>query len=178
MAEFVLVIPILLLLFVGVADLGRLFVAGVVIEAAARNAAEIVAQEYQRNPPPVTPPFSEYYANLRRIAATGACAEARPLPSTDYNAGQCPSQPIVRTCIHDGQDPECGAAVPGFASSVPPQCPDTAAGMSNTQTGDTEPSRYVEVRICYQFQPILRLPLLPLGDIFLERTRMFTVVDY
>lgn len=166
------------MLFLGVADLGRIFVAGVVIEAAARNAAEIVAQDYQRNPPPAGPPDESYYANLRRIAATAACAEARPLPSTDYNAGECPNQPIVRTCIHNTLDPECGAAVPGFASSIPAQCPQAAAAMSNTQTGDTETSKYVEVRVCYLFQPILRLPILPFDDIYLERTRMFTIVDY
>ena len=51
MVEFALIVPILLALFVAIADFGRVFAAGVVIEAAARDAAELVAEEYLRNPP-------------------------------------------------------------------------------------------------------------------------------
>ena len=40
--EFALVLPMLLVLLLGVADFGRVFAAGITVEAAARNAAEVV----------------------------------------------------------------------------------------------------------------------------------------
>ena len=43
MVEFVLLLPILLMLLLGVADFGRVFHAGVVIESASRAAAEAAA---------------------------------------------------------------------------------------------------------------------------------------
>src|SRR5690554_6949879 len=49
--EFTLVVPILLILFVAIADFGRIFAAGVAIEAATRDAAEATANEYLSNPP-------------------------------------------------------------------------------------------------------------------------------
>src|SRR5688500_12773484 len=44
--EFALVLPRLIVLFLGIADFGRVFHAGIVIESASRNAAESAAQEY------------------------------------------------------------------------------------------------------------------------------------
>ena len=41
LVEFALVLPMLLVLLLGVADFGRVFAAGITIEAAARNAAEV-----------------------------------------------------------------------------------------------------------------------------------------
>src|SRR4051812_28324770 len=51
LVEFPLVIPILLILFVGIADFGRVFNAGVVLEASTRDAAEHAAQLYLAAPP-------------------------------------------------------------------------------------------------------------------------------
>ena len=48
LVEFALVLPMLLVLLLGIADFGRVFPAGITIEAAARNAAEAAAQEYLR----------------------------------------------------------------------------------------------------------------------------------
>ncbi len=43
LVEFALVLPLLLILLLGVADFGRVFAAGITLEAAARNASEVVA---------------------------------------------------------------------------------------------------------------------------------------
>ena len=43
LVEFALVLPMLIVLFLGIADFGRVFAAGITVEAIARNAAEIVA---------------------------------------------------------------------------------------------------------------------------------------
>src|SRR5262245_28276818 len=50
-AEFALVFPVIVILVVLVADLGRVFTAGVILESATRNGAEAAALEYERNPP-------------------------------------------------------------------------------------------------------------------------------
>ena len=75
MVEFALLLPMLLVLLLGVADFGRVFTAGITVEAAARNAAEVVAQEYLRNPPgPMSDPAPSpgddtYYRALHELAA-------------------------------------------------------------------------------------------------------------
>lgn len=202
MAEFALVFPILMILLVAVADFSRIFAAGVVIEGAARDAAEIVANEYTRNPPgdpsaspPLTPaqrltsPAPDpgdpaYYNDLNRKGALAACAEARTLPNTTYLPdGTCPAWPVIRVCIHDDVTTNngCGQPItPGFDASIPSECnevpPPGDPAWSSATGGGTETSRYVEVRVCYKFTPLLPgSPLLPIGDVYLQRVRTFTV---
>src|SRR6187551_418376 len=84
MVEFALLLPMLLVLLLGVADFGRVFAAGITIEAAARNAAEAAAQEYLRDPPaPIEDPAplgnDAYYERLHNLAAITACRELRLL---------------------------------------------------------------------------------------------------
>ena len=83
----------LLVLLLGIADFGRVFAAGIAIEAAARNAAEVAAQEYLRNPPggpdlsipaPSPPLDPNYYDKLHTLAARTACRESRDLANTTY----------------------------------------------------------------------------------------------
>ncbi len=181
--EFTLVIPILIILVVGIADFGRVFAAGVVLETAARDAAEAAAQEYLSNPPgplsaPAPPANDPYYAALHERSARVACAETRELPNSDYQAdGTCPTWPVVRVCVHDGQDGLCGdPAGPGFAATVPPECSSMAVPPTSSQNGS--PERWVEVRLCYRFTALLNLPLFSLGDFYLERQRQFVIPCY
>jgi len=46
LVEFALVVPILLVLFLAVADFGRVFAASIAVEAATRDAAEATANQY------------------------------------------------------------------------------------------------------------------------------------
>jgi hypothetical protein len=186
--EFALVIPILLIIFLGIADFGRVFNAGVVLEAAARDAAEHAAQLYLADPPgnplqtpaerlsaPVGTADSAYYTAIRGDAARVACAEMKGLTNTDYAGGTCATWPVIAVCVHDQADPNCGATAPGFAT-VPADCGDLINGWSNASGGSGE--RWVEVRICYRFTTILDLPIINFGDIYLQRSRSFTVPCY
>jgi hypothetical protein len=183
LVEFVLVVPILFLLLIGVADLGRVFIAGVDLETAARDAAEKGGQEYLANPPA---PLStaapggngSYYGQLDAKVASAACSESAELPNTDIDTFDetCKTWPVIRVCVHDGADPQCGAPITGFASAIPPECTDMNAAWSNSQNGSTE--RWVEVRLCYKFTAILHTAFFPLGDIYLERNRQFIVPCY
>ncbi len=186
--EFALVVPILVVLFVGIADFGRIFNAGVIVEAAARDAAEHAAQRYLADPPgdrsltaaerlSVPPPVADpaYYAALRDDAARVACAETRQLPNNDFAGGTCPTWPAVAVCIHDGADPSCGATPVGFAAP-PAGCTELNAPWPDPAPGNGE--RWVEVRVCYRFTALLSLPLFSLGDFHVQRTRSFTIPCY
>ena len=192
LVEFALVLPMLLVLLLGVADFGRVFQAGIVTEAAARNGAEAAALERLRSGAPVTPGDPAYYANLHRIAAQAACAEARGLPSTTYvpdnpatsgvDEEACPTMPVVAVCVHDGNDPLCGNTAPGFSGPVPAECTEISGGGWSAASGGEVGSHSVEVRLCYRFTTLfnlnLSLPLgwgISLGDVYLQRTRMFVV---
>jgi len=189
LVEFTLVVPILLVLLITVADFARLFATGITVESAARDAAEMAAQEYLRNPPapigtPVpTPGDPVYYATIHKYAIETVCKELGGLPNAGYASGQCLGIPVL-VCVHDGADPSCGTIAPPGVS-VPSQCGSFAAAAlpSNTQSGGTEASRYVETRVCYRFSTVLNVPSIlgiPLlfGDFYIERDRVFTVADY
>lgn len=185
--EFALVLPMLLVLLLGIADFGRVFQASITIEAATRGGAEAGAIERLRNHPPVPGDSTEvgYYDDLHRVAALAACSEAKVLANTTFASdGTCTSMPVVRVCVHDGQDPQCGKPVPGFGSSIPSQCSgvaDMADHPDNASPGEPA-SHTVEVRMCYRFTTLFNLDValpfnwgLSLGEIWLQRAREFAV---
>jgi TadE-like protein len=182
LVEFALVLPLLLILLLGVADFGRVFAAGITMEAATRNAAEAGAIERLRNRPDLSYPAT-YYAALHLKAAKVACSETRLLPNTTFvDADQtCPNMPVVRVCVHDGHDPICGDPIDGFAEPPPASCTHVAAPWDNA-TGGSDASHYVEVRACYQFTTLFNLHLslpmnagLSLGDVWLQKDRTFVI---
>jgi len=186
--EFALVLPLLLVLLLGVADFGRVFSAGIAMEASARNAAELAAIERLRNEPDTAGDVI-YYAALHDLAADSACAESRRLPTFDatdacpdgaHDGGGAPSW-FVRVCVHDGADPICDTTPTGY--SVPPSgmCDEYERPISNA-VPNAIASYFVEVRLCYKFETLLNLNLalpmnagLGVGDIWLERTRTFVI---
>jgi hypothetical protein len=183
LVEFVLVLPVAFLLLIGVADLGRVFAAGVVLETASRDAAETGSQQYVATPPGplgTAAPTGNgaYYAALDSLIAQAACTESAELPNTDLDSTDhtCKTWPVIRVCVHDGVDPQCGLPINGFASAIPAQCADMNASWSNSQNSSSE--RWVEVRICYKFTTILQTSLIQFGDIYLERRRQFVIPCY
>ena len=190
LAEFALVTPIIVMLVVVVADFGRVFAATLSIEAAARDAAETMANEYLSNPPgdssqsasvrlgvPAPAGSSTYYSALHTAAARTVCAETSDLANSAFDpaSGGCSGMPLVQACLHDGQDTDCG--VEAQSATIPAECSD----MSTPPTTDHGPAgspRWAEIRVCYRFTPILQLPLLSFGTIWLERTRTFVVPCY
>jgi hypothetical protein len=180
--EFALVLPMLLVLLLGIADFGRVFSAGITVEALSRNAAEATAQEYLqwRRAAGGSEPAAAYYTLALAKASAVACSEAKTLPNFVGTASTC-SMPITGACIHDEWGDHCGslgATAPSECSSLtawPPTLADQPGGLP-----------YVQVKACYRFTTLmnisaLHLPFsssLTIGDIWLQKTRSFTVADY
>ena len=184
MVEFALVTPILIMLVVIVADFGRIFAASLSVEAAARDAAEIGANEYLANPPggvtldqPAPPGDSTYYTALHQKIARAVCAETSDLANSTYDpvTSSCAGMPLIQACVHDGQDTQCSGESQG--ASIPVDCGSMSNSPTNANGGLNSP-RWVEVRICYGFTPILQLPILSFGEFWLQRTRTFTIPCY
>ena len=182
--EFALVIPILLVVFVAIADFGRIFAAGIAIEAATRNAAEAVANQYLASPPgpldSASTVGSSYYGPLHTYGAGVVCAELRDLPNTNFDPGTntCPDMPLVMVCIHDSQDTQCGTLASPGGAGTPAECDSFSPAPTNSQLAGQAGARWVEVRTCYHFSAILHMPLFPLGDFWLQRTNNFAIPCY
>jgi hypothetical protein len=185
--EFALVLPLLMVFLLGIADFGRIFTAGITIEAAARNGAEAAAQEYlQLSQKSGGVLDATDYDALHQVALDTVCFESEPLPNKAPSAGNC-TMPLTAVCIHDDVDPICGdEADPGVT-----ECTGVNGAWDNDNLGPALGSPpvalpYVEVRVCYRFTTLLYLgnldlPLgwsLSLGDIWLQRDREFTVANY
>ena len=181
LTEFAFVVPILLLLLVAVGDFGRIFAAGIILEAAARDAAEVAANEYLATPPgpvnaPAPPAVPAYYSNIRDKAAKTACAEVQELANTQYDPAtkNCPGMPLILVCVHDGQDPGCASEAHG--ATIPAQCEELTNPPTNASALGT--SRYVEVRLCYRFDSVVDSTLISFGTFWLQRSRTFVIPCY
>ena len=171
------------MLVVIVADFGRVFATGLSIEAAARDAAEAVANQYLANPPgPLDQPApvgtTAYYTPLHALAVKTVCDETSDLANSRFDSGTstCAGMPLIEVCVHDGQDPICGNESQGAA--VPADCGNLATPPTNVNAGPNSP-RWTEIRICYQFTPILaNMPILSFATFWVQRTRTFTIPCY
>jgi Flp pilus assembly protein TadG len=184
LVEFALVLPILLILLVGIGDLGRVFAAGIVIEGSARDGAEIGARSYlKENPtgPPTT--AGTYYQGLHQRVAKAVCYDMKGLPDVAFVAatgvdapGTCPSLPVA-VCVHDGMDDSCG--VQPYGATPPSGCTSFNSAPTNATPPPTgETSLYVEVRVCYQFNSITQSAFFGFPTIYLQDSRTFTVANY
>lgn len=182
--EFALLLPILLVILLGVADFGRVFQAGIVMESATRAAAEAGALEYLRE---VSTGNEPDYDLIRQRAADVACREAKLENVSD--PAICTQWPVIRICVHDlaAGDANCGQPVSPQTGSVPAECSATDGGWSAASglevlPTDANPSprkAYVEVRTCYRFTTLIPVnDFLPIGEVFLQRQAFFTVADY
>ena len=189
LTEFGLVVPILIVLVAAVGDLGRVFATGVIVESAARDAAEVAANEYLAEPPgsAASPPVllnapaptgdTAYYTALHDKVVLAVCSETQELPNATYDAGtgRCPGMPYVLVCIHDSQDTNCSAEAQG--ATPPPQCTELSTPPTNAHGGSGTP-RWAEVRVCYRYTSLLALPLVSFGEFWIQRTRSFTIPCY
>lgn len=182
-----------MVLFFGIVDFGRVMADGIILEAAARNAAEAAAQEYihlfRTRPGGVL--TAADYDRLHDLAVTVVCEEGDELTRRVMSGSAC-SMPLTAVCIHDTDgttagDPSCGAE----ATGAPTECDRLSAPAWNPvieqpPNGALPLLPYVEVRLCYRFLTIwnltdLQLPLaqgLSLGEIWLQRDRTFVVGNY
>ena len=170
----------MLVLFVALADFGRIFANALLIESSARDGAELAANEYLATPPgplnATSTGDSAYYDNLHLLAARAVCTETRELPNSQYDTAttNCPGMPLIKVCIHDGVDPNCGNEA--FSSTVPSECNEMTGAMTNSQASVSE--RWVEVRVCYRFDSLVDVPLISMGHFWLQRTRTFVIPCY
>jgi hypothetical protein len=180
-------VPILLIVFIAIADFGRIFAASIATEAASRDAAEAVANRYLTNSvfSPLSAPApagnTTAYGNLHTYGAGVVCAELRGLPNTNFDSGSstCPDMPVVMVCIHDSQDPGCSTLSSPGSPNAPAGCASLSPPPDNGQGTLPRPRpRWVEVRVCYHFTAILNLPLFSLGDFWLQKTNEFTIPCY
>jgi hypothetical protein len=180
--EFALVLPLLLVMLLGIADFGRVFAAGITVEAISRNSAEAASQEYlqfRRGASPSSPSTAAYDAVYAR-AEEVACEEAETLANVAVSGGDC-VMPVIGTCIHDQWGDHCGprsASPPSECTQMaswPPSLQDQAGGLP-----------YVKVWTCYRFTTLMNLAdldlpfgwSLSLGDVWLQIDRTFSVADY
>ena len=192
MAEFALVVPLLLVLMLTVVDFGRIFSAGITIESAARTAAETAAAQYLTELTRVSPGAiaMDGYQRIHDAAWQSVCDEASRLPNATPGSGggPCVGLPTV-VCVHDNADPLCAAAY-NDSGGIPGGCSneDVASRPGNAQSAESlaQTWPYVEVRVCYRFSSVLRLQipfvggtLSPIGgDFFIEKARVFNVTNY
>ena len=186
MAEFALVLPIMLMMFIVLADFGRIFAAMITLESATRDAAEAAANLYiAAAPGPLNAPAPAgdptYYDALHTKAALVVCNDMRGQPNTNYDSATntCPDMPLVMVCVHDSQDTSCSSLASPGSPTPPAQCAVFSPPPDNSQgtAGHPRP-RWVEVRTCYKFTAILNAPLFNLGDFWLQRTNHFTIPCY
>lgn len=160
LAEFALIVPVILLLLIGIADLGRVYAAAVAIEAAAREAADYGAfdREYWTSTNvPVT------VAQMRLRACTAAAgSQLSDYETTDpINNSTCSNPTFTCTLEHNGASADCEASG-GFTNGI--DCSDPL----------TDPPCTVHVRIDYQYRLILGIPPLP-GTVQLRRDSYFRI---
>jgi hypothetical protein len=181
LVEFGLVLPLLLVFLLGVADFGRVFADGIALEAAARNSAEAAAQEYLQ--------FCSKYASsdcnllvqgdydsLHALALEVGCREAERLTNVQETAGTC-TNPVIAVCIHDdnsGDANDCGQE----AAGAPAECSRMSDPWSAVRAGPVDGRPYVEVRMCYLFEPLVPLTDRWWGSIRLQKENNFAVTNY
>jgi len=185
------VLPMLLVLLLGIADFGRVFSAGITLEAATRNGAEVAAQEYLQIYRQNGTLTAADYQRLHQVALADVCNETAVLPNYAGGGGTC-TAPAAAVCVHDpvtsppvayGPDPYCGSE----AAAAPGECTSLASSWASAnQQAGADSLGYVEVRTCYRFTTLfnlqnLELPFgwgLSLGDIYLQKSRTFTIACY
>jgi hypothetical protein len=180
LVEFALILPLLLVLLLGIADFGRVFASAITTEAAVRNAAEAAAQEYlQLDRLDGSADGSLTAVNYQALHATAfevACREAERLPDRILNgSGDC-VMPVIGVCVHDdaGGDGSCPETSDPFD---PVDCDQMVGGWTTAQLAPAS-TPYVEVRICYRFDPLVTVPLGDWGSVWLQRENVFTVAIY
>ena len=180
MAEFALVLPLLMIFLLGVADFGRIFTSGITEEAAARDAAEAAAVQWvqlcQQYSSPCALAQADYDA-LHNLAL--ACREAEGMSGRVVDgSGNC-TMPIIAVCVHDdgglsgGGDRKCGVEAP--APGGP--CYSMDATWNPARAGSTE-RPYVEVRMCYRFDPLFTFAFAGWGSIWMQKANYFAVANY
>ena len=164
--EFAIVVPVLLLLLVGIADLGRLYTSVVAIESAAREAADFGAfdatnWDTSTDPDKITTYTLPEMEMRACTAAMGSHLQDYESPVSDGST--CTNPAMTCTLERNGDSTDC-AASGGVTDSA--NCWDTAV----------EPPCTVHVRMDYTFHLILAIPPFP-STISVTRDSHYRISD-
>lgn len=164
--EFAVVLPIVLLLVVAIADLGRVYASAVAIESAAREAADYGAFDASYWTSELPPPDSNYIKTThemnRRACVAAAGSHLQGYETTDpVNNSTCSNPVFSCTLERNGATTACSTSG-GFTNGV--DCSDP----------DTDPPCTVHVRLDYQFRLILAIPPMP-SSILISRDSYFRI---
>jgi len=144
--EFAVVLPVILLLLIAIADLGRLYASAVAVESAAREAADFGAFE-DDNWTAVN--IATTLERMEQRACTAAAgSHLQNYESTDPDDKTCTNPTFTCTLERNGASADCASST-GFINGI--DCSDP-----NTESPCT-----VHVRIDYQFHLLLGIPPFP-----------------
>lgn len=164
--EFALVLPVILLLLIGIADLGRLYTSAVAIESAAREAADFGAFEAD-NWAAVN--IATTLEGMEQRACTAAAgSHLQDYQSTDPDDKTCTNPSFACMLEHNGASTDCESSG-GFANGI--ECWNPA-----DPTTETGPPCTVHVRMEYQFHLLLAIPPFP-STIAISRDSYFRISD-
>ena len=161
-AEFAIILPVLLLLLIGIADLGRLYTSTIAVESAAREAADYGAFDAtywtDANITTTTLPAMETRACT---AAMGSHLQDYESPVSDGSTCTNPSMSCMLE--RNGASTDC-ATSHGFTNGI--DCSDPL----------TDPPCTVHVQMTYVFHLILAIPPFP-STIAITRDSYFRISD-
>jgi hypothetical protein len=198
LVEFALVLPLLMIFLLGVADLGRVFADGIGLEAASRDAAEAAAQQYMQDCSKYSPGDCSTglqpadYSALHTLARSVGCREAERMTNRQLTGGVC-TNPVIAVCVHDdlaldsagcGQESLTGDADHDQFCSGMNVAGNWSAARDYVNVdgqhiqGPPNGRPYVEVRMCYLFNPLIPLTKGWWGSIWLQRHNDFAVTNY
>ena len=160
--EFALVLPVILLMLLGIADLGRLYNSAVGVESAAREAADYGAF-VATNWTPVNIPVTVDEMRLRACTAV-AGSHLQDYETTDPGGNTTCTNPAFTCTLERGPASTDCAASGGVTGGV--DCANPA----------TEPACTVHVRMTYRFDLLLAIPPFP-ASIDLHRDSSFRISD-
>lgn len=145
--EFAIILPVLLLILLGIADLGRLYTSAVAVEAAGREAADFGS-------------FDTSYWNSTNLVTTVGEMERRACTAAagSHLEGYATTDPVNNaTCTN----PTLTCTLERGGTSTP--CPGSGGLVSGVDCSlpATDPPCTVHVRMDYSFAPLLGLPPMP-----------------
>ena len=163
MAEFAIIVPVLFLILLGIADLGRVYTSAVAVESAAREAADYGAFDAARWDTSVDPDNdTNMVLEMKRracVAAKGShlegYAQSDPIDDTT-----CTNPAFACTLDRGGVEVDCATSEGSVA----------AADCSKNLTV-TDPPCTVHVRLDYSFTTFFSIPPMPTSIAIVRESR-------
>ena len=161
LVEFALVIPLILFLVLAVGDFGRIYTSLVAVEAAAREAADPGAfnpGNWNTDLSSTNP--GQAVVKLQQLACSSAASshlEGYAEPPGTVNHATCTNPTLTCTLERQGQ--------------VAADCATYSVGAGGCGDTATDPPCVVHVQLAYQFDTLIRAPVLPTTITFTRDAR-------